>query len=493
MPVVGAPVVERSSGRRLTRHEVQGTLEQVFGIGTIASVAQLPDEGLTPFDNDVQQQAESLRLVEAIEAVSIEVAAWVVAQPARMSAVLPCTTADAACFARAASSLGRLMLRRPLEAAEVDEIVSLMSDPISGGTFPGAVGMLVRYLIVHPAFLYRVENGREGARAELTGFEIATRLSLLLVGRAPDGPLLDAAEAGTLATPEGRRVQATRLLDSAAGREQQRRFVAMWLGYSKLGASGLEAKMRAESDALVDRAFAPGADVRTLFSADETFVDAELAAHYGLLGGGQTPSFLSYGAADRRGILSHGSFSIAGAKFSDTSPTRRGKFVRERLFCQKIALPTVNVDVDQPPMSRDPNACKVDRYVAHRADPTCASCHAQIDPIGFGLENLDQLGRYRTHDEGRPECLISGRGQLDDNTPFTGPKELANLVATSARVPACLSNHLVRFAGGRAERVGDAEAANWLAAELQKEGYSVRALLLAWVAHPNYALRVEEP
>src|SRR5690606_40754011 len=92
-------------------------------------------------------------------------------------------------------------------------------------------------------------------------------------------------------------------------------------------------------------------DFLTLFSSDVTFADAELATHYGLAGGSVAPSWLGYGEAQRRGILSHGSFSIAGAKFGDTSPTRRGKFIRERVFCQPVALPTVNVDVDQPPQA----------------------------------------------------------------------------------------------------------------------------------------------
>jgi len=490
--VAGEPVVERTTTRRLSRTELRNTLRAVFGADVPVAVDQLPDDTLTPFDNDVQEQAPSMRLVEATEAIGIEISEWVVAQPSRLAAIVSCTP-DAACFNTVTRRLGKLLLRRPLDTSEVDGLQTLLGHPTANGTFNGAVKMLIRTLVLHPEFLYRVERGVAGDAQALRPVEVATRLSLLLAGQSPDEALLDAAEAGTLATAEGRRAQAQRLMASAAGLAQQRRFTAMWLGYSKMSLGNLETQMRAESDALVDRAFAPVADYRTLFSSSDTFVGSELAAHYGLTGAtSTTAAWLPYGTADRRGILSHGTFAIAGAKFGDTSPTRRGKFIRERLLCQKIALPTANVDVDAPPKTNDPNACKIDRYAAHRADPTCASCHAQMDPLGFGLENLDHLGRYRTHDEGRPECVIAGKGAIDPSAPFTGPKGLADRIAVDARVDRCLASHLVRFAAGRTAQTGDDDAVKWLAAQLG-EGHSMQALLLAYVMHENFMLRREDP
>ncbi|MFO0728092.1 MAG: DUF1588 domain-containing protein [Myxococcota bacterium] len=492
----GAPVIERSSARRLTRSEFLSTLRMVFGAGLTVNIDQLPEEALTPFDNDVQEQSPSMRLVEASEAIGAEVATWVLADPQRIAAILPCQPSgpsDAQCFAAAVEALSRALFRTRLDAAELASLSTILSDPTAGGTFEGALGLLIRVLILHPYFLYRVESGTAADPEQLSGFEIATRLSLMLVGHGPDKALLDAAEAGTLATPEGRRAQAERLLSSAEGQAEERRFVSMWLGYSRLAPSALSTKMRAESDALVDRAFADGADYRALFSSDETYVDAELAQHYGLSGGGATPAWISYGTAERRGILSQGSFAIAGAKFGDTSPTRRGKFTRERLFCESIPPPMVNVDVDQPPATSDPQACKIDRYTAHRANTACAGCHARMDPIGFGLENLDHLGRWRTHDEGRPECMIAGAGALDENTPFVGPKALATIVAASPKVDRCLASHLLRFAAGRRSQAGDEAGEAWLTEQLVREGYSVRGMLLAYAAHPNFAKRKLEP
>jgi hypothetical protein len=222
-------------------------------------------------------------------------------------------------------------------------------------------------------------------------------------------------------------------------------------------------------------------------------VDAELGAHYGLSGVSGGFSWVSYGNTPRRGILAQGLFAAAGSKFADTSPTRRGKFIRERLLCQPIQLPPpeVNVDVDVPPPAETPGACKVDRYREHRENTECAGCHALMDPVGFGLENLDELGRYRTHDTGRPECPIDGRGSLDDTTSFTGAKELANLIAGAPGYLPCVAEHFIRFAAGRPLDADDGMRAQWLTRELDQTGNSFVAMLLAYVAHENFRYREE--
>jgi hypothetical protein len=186
-------------------------------------------------------------------------------------------------------------------------------------------------------------------------------------------------------------------------------------------------------------------------------------------------------------------FAAAGAKFGDTSPTRRGKFVRERLLCMPIPLPppSANVDVDLPPAAKSPDACKRERYRQHREDPTCASCHALMDPIGFGLENFDELGRYRTHDDGRPDCPIDGRGELDAKTPFTGARELAGLIAAAPEQLPCVAQHFLQFAIGRAVDASDLRRARWLADEMRRNGDSFQSMLLAFVSHDDFRVREE--
>jgi hypothetical protein len=495
---MAGPPLKAPGGRRLSREEIARSLQRLLGKGVPADTSLLPAETLTPFDNDALEQNTSVVLVESMEGIAAEAATWATAAE-RLPGLLPCTPSgsdDQACFQRFLEGFGRRALRHPLTQEDTGELLSLLDYARQSGRFADAVAMAVRVFLMHPEFLYRVEPGvalTDAGRTRLSGYEIATRLSFLLQGSTPDDALLTAAGDGTLDSAAGRRAQAERLLAAEEGREQIRRFHAFWLGYSRLNLLPIHGKLRAETDALVDRATAPARDFRYLLLADETRVDAELAEHYDLSEAPADSGWVSYGDAPRRGILTHGMFAAAGSKFSGTSPTRRGKFIRERFFCQTVQLPPpgINVDVDVPPAARDPEACKIDRYREHRENPQCADCHALMDPIGFGLENFDQLGRYREHDDDRPECPIDGVGSLDENTTFTGAQELAGLIAESPRLLPCLAEYVIRFAAGRRLEEGDDLRAMWLAQQMQDTGNSFAAMLVAYVSHENFGYRQE--
>jgi hypothetical protein len=414
---------------------------------------------------------------------------------------LPCTPAsatDAACFGQFVDRMGRRLLRHPLEPAFAQEMRELIGYAAPPGSFAAAVNVALRVFLMHPEFLYRTEPGVSvsNGRVRLSSYELATRLSFLLQGMTPDDALLTAAESGQLDTPSGLRTQAQRLLASDEGKQQLRRFHAQWLGYANLAGSAdavLQALLRAETDALVDRASTGAGDHRQLLLSDATFIDATLATHYGLGSAPATAAWVDYGPSPRRGILSHGTFAAAGAKFTDTSPTRRGKFIRERLLCTAVPLPPPgqSVDVDLPPAAKTPNACKAERYRQHRDDSACASCHALMDPIGFGLENFDEVGRFRTHDIDRADCPIDGTGMLDAARPFTGAKQLATLIADDPQWEPCVGEHYLRFALGRALDASDLRRAVWLGAQLSSNGHHLEAMILALVTHDNFRVREE--
>ena len=211
------------------------------------------------------------------------------------------------------------------------------------------------------------------------------------------------AASGALATADGRRAAARQMLADPRGQRRVQQFHAFWLAYDQLPlAPEMAGPMRAETDALVARVvFERKGDYFDLFRSTETFVTDALATHYGLPAPGSTSgAWVSYGASPRRGILSHGTLLAAGAKFDDTSPTLRGVFVRNRLFCQTIPPPPPTVAVDEPPPVTS-SPCKVDRYAEHRSGG-CATCHNQTDPIGFGLENYDRTGRLPHRRQGQP-------------------------------------------------------------------------------------------
>jgi len=182
---------------------------------------------------------------------------------------------------------------------------------------------------------------------------------------------------------------------------------------------------------------------------------------------------------------------LAGfSKFSDTSPTQRGIFVLNRLLCQKIRPPPANVDVDQPP-GKGEQVCKSDRYSAHREIESCASCHGQMDPIGFGLENYDVAGRYRTHDEGLPQCTISGQGELPGHGTFTGPAELGQKLIDANLVEPCVVKQYFAFAVGRDLMDVELQATEALAQAFARSGRTFEQLLIAHLASEAFALRKE--
>jgi hypothetical protein len=202
--------------------------------------------------------------------------------------------------------------------------------------------------------------------------------------------------------------------------------------------------------------------------------------------------WVEYGDSGRAGILSHGSVLAAFGKFSDTSPTQRGIFVQTRLLCNDVLPPPSNVNVDQPPAAGDA-VCKTDRYAEHRSVASCAGCHAGLDPVGFGLEAYDSTGRFRTHDEGHPECLVSGEGELPGYGTFNGPAELAAMLVTSGELEDCFVRHFLRYAAGRALRAADSATATALVQSFVASGYSAKELLLDYVASDRFAENREEP
>ncbi len=268
----------------------------------------------------------------------------------------------------------------------------------------------------------------------------------------------------------------------------------MWLGYRAIpGDAALLASFDKETTHLIDRVvFDEPASYLTLFTSPDTYLDDTLADQYGLPHPSGGEGWVSYGSDGRAGILSHGSVLAAFSKFSDTSPTQRGIFVQTRLLCNTVSPPPANVNVDQPPAATD-SVCKYDRYAAHRASSSCASCHDNLDPIGFGLEQYDIGGKFRTHDDGHPECPISGDGTLPGYGDFNGPAELGQKLVDSGVLEHCFVQQLLDYAIGRPLRSGEDAVVDELASSFKDSNYDAQTLLLDYVASARFALRSEEP
>jgi Protein of unknown function (DUF1588)/Protein of unknown function (DUF1585)/Protein of unknown function (DUF1592) len=268
------------------------------------------------------------------------------------------------------------------------------------------------------------------------------------------------------------------------------------MGYDTLPhAPELNAAFRQESDALVRRViFQDQRPWLELFSATETWANPALAALYGLGSAGGTGTdfrWVAYPNADRRGILSHGSLLSNGATGTDTSPTRRGKFIQERLACTPIPPPPPDVKADQPPPAIGGKNCKLDRYADHRKESRCAGCHVLMDGVGFGLENYDRQGAFRTHDDGKPECTIDGKGELAGVGAFTGPAQLASQLVQSGKLTDCLIRRIYQLGVGREPRAADdAPMLDALAQHSGGANLQLRQLVLDWVSSAGFRSRI---
>ena len=504
-PGAQAAIASESGARRLSQAELDNTLRDLLGEDSAPAARLLIEDEFAPYDNDYTLQNASSALISGLEVLAREVAASTTADAARRDRVVPCTPTgpgDEACFREFVESFVPRAFRRPITDEEIAAYMTLQSfatedNPYVDNDFYTAVELVISAVIQDPEFLYRIERGtptEDDGVSRLSGYEIATRLSYLLWGTTPDDALLAEAADGTLDTEAGRRAAAERMLLDTRANQQLYRFHAMWLGYRAIPHdAALVAELNRETTALIDRvALEPGRSYMELFTSTETYLTDTLADHYGLPRPDGGEGWVSYGDTGRAGILSHGSVLAGFSKFTDTSPTQRGIFVRTRLMCEDVPPPPPTVDVDQAPESEDGSPCKWNRYASHRAIASCASCHQRVDDIGFGLENYDIAGRYREHDDGLPECTIEGAGNITGVGDFSGPRELAELLVTETAVDRCAISHFYRFALGREPYATEQQVIDAMAEGFRGEGHSLHEFLLDYVSDDRFALRAEE-
>jgi len=492
-----------SVARRLSRTELSNLVRDALGDDGSAAAKFLSEDQYRPFDNDYTVQGASSALIESLEATANDIAARAVL-PANRNRIVPCTPTgpgDTACLRSTIEGVGRRLYRRPLSEEQLQAYLTLQSyatESTPGVThdFYTAVNLVLRSMLQDPEVLYRIEIGTptgEPGIFALDDYEVASRLSFLLWGSGPDDALLTQAGAGKLTEAGARTQAAARLLSDPRARTQLERFHAMWLGYRAIPASAeLAAAFGLETNKLIDKVvFDQPSSYLDLFTSAQTYVSGPLPAQYGVAAPAGGQGWVSYADDKRAGILSHGSVLAGFSKFSDTSPTQRGIFVQTRLLCNKIGSPPANVNVDQPPGNAD-KICKIDRYDEHRKLKSCAVCHDQLDPIGYGLENYDIGGRYRTHDDAHDDCILPDKGELPGVGEFSGPGQLAQLLVSNGELEACFVQHFMSYAVGRELRPEEAAAKDSLLASFKSGGYDLQQMLTHYVGDQRFALRQEE-
>jgi hypothetical protein len=450
--------------RRMTRFEYGRTIADLTGVSASMAEQLPPDEVTLGFDDIASAYSVSTLHAARYLDVAEQAAAALVADTTRLTAVAGCdpATGDAACVSGFIAGFGRRAWRRPLDADELQAMEKLYDDTADPGPADGVAGV-VATMLQSPQFLYRPEPAAAATTEPLERYALATRLSFLLTGAGPDDTLLSAVEGGAFATEEDLLVQTDRLLASDRAMDL---FVHVAQQWWELGDVPSLDKDRALYRTWTDAT--PGAfaqetrrfladawqgtpNLAALLTAPVTFVDADLAAFYGLPApGGAGFQRVNLDPARAAGLLTQGSFLAKHAKADQTSPVLRGKFVREKLFCTAPPPPPPDIVVMAPIV--DPRLSTRQRFAQHTADERCAGCHEQMDPIGFAFEHYDAAGRWRDVDGGQPVDATGTLTKTDVDGPLDGAASLAARLAGSGQVARCTAAQWFRYAFGRPEQ-----------------------------------------
>lgn len=454
--------------RRLTHAEYDNSVRDLLGDTTRPARAFPPDTEIGLFDNTVNAQTVPVLLAEHYLDAAVKLAEGI----SDVSALVGCDVAGgASCVTGFVERFGRRAYRRALGGGEVERLVAMYDATAAASNADTAVRSVITAVLASPHFLFRPEFGAEPAALpdarRLTAFELAGRLAALLWASVPDDALLDAAEEGRLQTHEQVEAQARRMLDDERARVEIARFYDQWFGLPLLATAtkdaevypafddALRVSMAEETRRFVSHVlWEDDARLSTLLSASYSFVNAPLAELYGV-DGPSDDGFerVTLDTAERRGVLTQASMLTAFAASDESSPVKRGKWVRVRMLCQDLPDPPADVPALPPP---EPGVSTRERFAMHTAHDACRGCHELIDGLGFGLEAYDGIGALRSLDHGVP---VDASGEVtntrDIDGAYEGGPELAALLASSTQVRDCAPTQWLRYALGRREERDD--------------------------------------
>ena len=342
--------------------------------------------------------------------------------------------------------------RRPIAKHEVDEYLVLFQEAFDNdGSYEDAISFALQAAMVSPKFLMLVESPNEtGQPILLSQHEMASRLSYFLWASMPDDELMNLANDGKLHDPSVLRDQVSRMLRSRVDRRGLRRdskvrgfatsFVEQWLGTRALGRefepdpkvvpqynSELEGGLKYEPIFFFEDILSDNRSLLNFIDSDFTYVNRALARHYGIRGEfREQPKKVDLAPQHHRGgLLGMGAVLAVSSHPYRTSPVLRGKWILETMLGTPPPPPPPNVPpLEESAEQAEPSSLR-QKLAIHRAAPACSNCHDMIDPLGFGLDNYDIVGGWRTEDEDNP---IDARGKLPDGSTFDGPQELKTLL-----------------------------------------------------------------
>ncbi|NDD65183.1 MAG: DUF1592 domain-containing protein, partial [Acidobacteria bacterium] len=373
------------------------------------------------------------------------------------------------CERKIIASIARRAWRRPVSLAETTRLRKLFAlSRTRGSSFEEGLAVALQAILVSPHFLFRIEDDQSARTTSdrpyhpLDQYELASRLSYFLWSSMPDGELMRLADRQMLRQPGTLEAQVKRMIADPKSRALVENFGGQWLELRRLESvtpdtqrfpvwdEYLRVSIRRETELLLQNLLREDRPLTELIDADYTFLNERLARFYevpGVTG----PEFRRVPLKDltrRGGLLTQASVLTVSSYATRTSPVLRGKWILENILNAPPPPPPPGV----PPLSEEEAGKALtlrQKLEEHRKNATCASCHARMDPLGFGLENFDAIGRWRTHDG---EAPIDSSGVLPNGTRFSGPAEL--LVDLSDWLPGCLVRTLCLRPAGKQSSAG---------------------------------------
>jgi hypothetical protein len=493
----------------LTRAQYLNTLQGLFGpVVPDLTSALGPDNSYQTTQFGLVQGDVDLAALQSYQSAAESVAAAVVANAATLGAIAPCSAGVNArtCAQSFVQTFGSLAYRAPItDPADVARHMALYDVGASTSNAHG-IELVLRGMLQSPRFLYRVEVGTTEQvspnAVKLSGYELAARLSYDFWNTLPDAQLTQAAASGALATKPQVSAQLTRMLQDPKGATLVRSFLVgltqlaslpytvkdptMYPAWNAAG-STLPASMQGQAQAFFDDVLNnQGGTLASLLTSSTVFVNSDLASYYGVTGGSAfQPVQLDPGQAS--GLLTLPALMTLMAKPDESWPIYRGEFVREALLCQQLPSPPPNIPA---PPAVEAGVSTRERLSEHETNPSCASCHALMDPIGFGFENYDAVGRYRTTDGNQP---VNANGSVvateDINGTFDGVAQLASMLVRSVQVQECFSQQWFRFMMSRFEQAPDNCSMRNIIDAFQASGTNLNALPQALVQSDAFLYR----
>jgi hypothetical protein len=476
-PGVSGPINPgRVVAHRLNNIEYDNTVRDLMGVDLKpSSTYGFPDDAYVEgFDNNADALTAPPLLLEklqtateAIVGAALSTDAGNAAARARIMTCDPAKAGEAPCATQILSTFASRAFRRPVSAAEMSGYARLLDVAKSvGDGFEQGIAAGLQAILLSPRFLFRVEaNPGAGYNAPLDDYEVASRLSYFLWSSMPDDQLFARAAGGALHDGASIIAEVRRMLADPRSSALVDNLAGQWLGSRQMAVqqvtltdvnfdAGLRNAMATEASLFLGEMFRGGHAVKELLSADFVFANARLAAHYGLTGTGTLGSaHVKLPLTDARrggGILTQANTLTVTSMRDRTSPTRRGKWVSENLLCVVIPPPPPMIPQLDPPSTTAPTSVR-ERLAQHRAKgSSCNGCHQFIDPIGFGLEHFDAVGRWRDTDNG---VAIDATGALPGSAgadgAFDGAVSLATAVGGDPRFLDCMIKKVMTYAVGR--------------------------------------------